>query len=160
MILDTTMSQNENKSLLLSAFNKLAEEFFDKMVIAFPQEPKIRGYQLTFLTAKKYNNKKPVEIFMANLLPFGKQIIDKDENFFKQDKYVDHVQNLSGKMGLIQYWDTMDLEHQNSIWEYMQNLYMLGMNAIGKQDELLQMLKESKIQNPLPFGTIGAIGTN
>jgi hypothetical protein len=131
-------------NLLLTSFNTLAEEFFDKMIKLFPNEKKIRGYQLGFKAAKKYNNKKPVEMFMNNLLPFGKQIIHRDETFFKQDEYIDHVQNLSGKMGLIKYWDDMSKENQNSIWEYMQSLYMLGMNIIGRKNELMFIMKNNK----------------
>ena len=131
----------DNNKMLLNSFNVLAEEFFEKMIISFPQEPKIRGYHLGFKTAKKFNNKKPVEMFMSNLMPFGQQIIDKDEDFFKKDDYVDHVQNLSGKMGLVEHWEKVSPENKNSIWEYMQSLYMLGMNIMGLQEELMQIMK-------------------
>ena len=135
------LSNYSETQYYLNSFNKLAEEFFDRMSKSFPQEPKIKGYQTAFRTAKKYNNKKPVEMFMSNLMPFGYQIVSKDEEFFRQDKYVDHVQNLSGKMGLNHYWDNMTQENRDSIWEYMQSLYMIGMSAIGRQEELANIVK-------------------
>jgi hypothetical protein len=133
-----------NHVMLLNSFNNLADEFFEKMTKSFPQEGKIRGYHAAFRTARKYNNKKPVEMFMTNLIPFGYQIIHKEESFFKKDEYVDHVQSLSGKMGLLQYWETMPKQSQIAIWEYMQSLYMLGMNIFGLQEDLKKIMNAKK----------------
>ena len=131
-----SVGDNRHYVLLLNSFNKLAEEFFTDMTRSFPREPKVKGYQIAFRAAKKYNNRKPVEMFMENLEPFGIQIINRDEAFFTKSEYVNHVQNLSGKMGLVQYWEDMKPENKNAIWEYMQSLYMLGMNVTGKSEEL------------------------
>lgn len=122
---------------MLNSFNMLADEFIDKMIILFPNEPKIRGYQVAFRTAKKYNNKKPVEMFMSNIVHFGEQILNRDELFFQKDEYVDHVEKLSGKMGLIQYWNGISEDNKNHIWDYVQNLFKLGMIIIGKKEELM-----------------------
>ena len=127
-------------NLLLNSFNKLAEEFMDKMIEFFPYEAKIRGYKITFLTTKKFNNRKPVELFMDSLRPFGYQIVSRDEEFFKQDEYVDTAQNISGKMGLVEHWDNLDDNSKGAIWEYVQSLYMIGMNVLGYKEELKSIM--------------------
>lgn len=131
-------------NIFLTNFNKMAEEFLERLVEYFPQEDKIRTYRVKFLLLKKLNNKKPVEMFMENLEPFGLQIINRDEDFFKKPSHVNHVENISGKIGLVDYWESTDSETQNSIWEFIKSLYLLGMNAIGKHDELIQIIKNNK----------------
>jgi hypothetical protein len=124
-----------------SQFNKMATEFLSKMAVAFPDEHKIIVYRQQFDILRMMNQKKPVEMFMENLMPFGEQILTKNEIFFKQDEFVDAVENISGKMGLIAHWDTMSEGTRNSIWEYMQGLYILGMASLGNQKELQEMIK-------------------
>ncbi len=134
---------HEHEKLVLQKFNNLAEEFVGKMVASFPNEPKLKCYQATFLTTKRFNYKKPVEFFMSTLLPYGEQILQKNENFFKQDNLVERAQSFSGQTGLTLYWDKMSQDDKNSIWEYMQTLYILGMNAIGMQEKLNDLLKNN-----------------
>jgi hypothetical protein len=123
-------------------FNNYAKEFLTRMEQSFPQEQKIKQYNMLFDTIRQMNSKKPVEMFMENLAPFGLQIMSRDLHFFKQDQYVQNVESLSGKMGLIKYWETMPVESKNSIWEYMQALYVLGMGALGRKDELKVVLDQ------------------
>ena len=122
-------------------FNELAHKFLSVMEKTFPDEKKITSYKLMFETIQKMNNMKPVEVFMDNLSPFGIQIMKKNEKFFQQDQYVNEVENLSGKMGLVQYWDSMPKTTQEAIWEYIQSLYVLGMRALGKIDELRTVIE-------------------
>ena len=57
-------------------------------------------------------------------------------------KIVNKVENLSGKMGLIKYWNDMTEDTKNSIWKYVQVLYVTGMAAQGYKEELNQVIKE------------------
>lgn len=123
-------------------FNKKGREFLERMSEAFPEEEKIKSYILIFDCFERMDYKTPVNLFMDNLRPFGLQIMKKDEHFFKDDQYVNTVENLSGKMGLIKYWDTMTDDTKNSIWKYVQILYVTGMAAQGHRDELNQVIKE------------------
>ena len=66
-----------------SQFNKMAAEFLSKMAVAFPDEQKITVYRQQFDILRMMNQKKPVEMFMENLMPFGEQILTKNEIFFK-----------------------------------------------------------------------------
>lgn len=132
------MSENEKEKY--SEFNELAHKFLSVMEKTFPDENKITLYRVAFETIMKCNLRKPVEMFMENLSPFGVQIMGKDEKFFKKDQYVNEVENLSGKMGLIQYWDSLNNFTKESIWDYMQGLYVLGMRALDRIDELKYVL--------------------
>jgi hypothetical protein len=134
---------SDHDKIMLNSFNNLAEEFVEKMVASFPNEPKLRGYQATFLTTKRFNNKKPVEFFMNTLLPYGEQILQRNECFFKQDNLVERAQSFSGQTGLTKYWETISQDDKNSIWEYIQTLYILGMNAIGRSEQLNELLKKN-----------------
>lgn len=123
-------------------FNKQGHEFLSKMEKTFPKEKKIQQYRHLFEQIRKYNSRKPVEMFMDNLQPFGLQILSRDEQFFMKDQYVKNVESLSGKLGLIDYWENMHAETQNAIWSYMQLLYALGMTALGRQEEYNEMVSK------------------
>lgn len=122
-------------------FNKQALEFLEKMCVTFPHEPKAKSYKFMFENIQKINSRAPVEMFMSNLMPYGIQIMSKDEKFFKDDQYVELAESISGKMGLIKYWDDTPQETKTSIWNYMQVLYVLGMKSLGLTDELLSVLQ-------------------
>lgn len=125
----------------LSEFNTLAHKFLSVMEKTFPDEKKITLYKLTFEAIRKTSEQKPVEMFMENLSGFGVQIMQKDEKFFQNDQYVKSVENISGKIGLIKYWDDMNDTSKETIWEYVQSLYALGMLALGRIDEFREIVE-------------------
>jgi hypothetical protein len=130
-----------NKDDCFITFNKKAREFMERMLELFPSEEKIRSYILIFDCFERMDYKTPVNLFMDNLRPFGIQIMRKDEHFFKDDQYVNKAENLSGKMGLIKHWDLMNDDTKNSIWKYVQLLYVTGMAAQGHKDELNHVIR-------------------
>ncbi len=125
---------------MYNQFNAMATTFLSRMEETFPQEPKVKLYRNQFALVQGMNSRKPVEMFIENLEPFGQKILTRDEQFFKQDEFVNAAESISGKMGLIKYWDTLNDKTKNSIWEYMQGLYILGMASIGKNKELQEMI--------------------
>jgi hypothetical protein len=131
-----------NKDDCFITFNKKAREFMERMSESYPEEEKIKQYILLFDVFERMDYKTPVNLFMDNLRPFGPQIMKKDEHFFKDDQYVNKAENLSGKLGLLKYWDTMTEDTKNSIWKYVQLLYVTGMAAQGHKEELSQVIKE------------------
>jgi hypothetical protein len=136
--------QYDTQTIIL--FNKQANEFLTKMALTFPNEPKTKTYKYMFEHIKQINMRTPVEIFMENLRPFGLQIMSKNEEFFKEDQYVNHVESISGKMGLIKYWESLPDETKVSIWNYMQVLYVLGMKSLGLKEELARTIEEAKVK--------------
>lgn len=127
---------------MFQQFNTCATEFLNRMVHTFPNEKKIQIYLFKFETLKLMNNRKPVEMFMDNIYPFGEQIMTHNEDFFKKDEFVNSAENISGKIGLIDHWDSINDETKNAIWEYIKGLYILGMACLGKEEELQTLLKK------------------
>ncbi len=107
-------------------FNELAAEFLDKMEQLFPYENKIKVFTMKFDMTRRVNSKQPVYMFMQSMIPFGDKIITRDEQFFKKDNLVTKAESISGKIGLIDYWDSLSEDIKNMIWEYIQGLYVLG----------------------------------
>lgn len=122
-------------------FNNHADTFLKRMAETFPKEQKISTYSAKFNLLRTIDSKKPVELFMESIIPYGEQILTKNENFFKQSDHVNKAESISGKMGLIKYWDSMSEEVRNTIWEFIQGLYILGMGALNKIPELQDMIE-------------------
>lgn len=124
-------------------FNDMALTFLSRMEETFPNEPKIRSYKQQFIILKDIDPKKPVTMFISNMELFGENILSKNEYFFKQENIVKNAESISGKLGLIKYWDNLTETTKNSIWEYIQGLYILGMIIIGKNDDLQEVIKKT-----------------
>jgi hypothetical protein len=131
---------------MYTQFNSLANTFLARMEQTFPNEPKIKVYRQQFSLVQEMNSKKPVEMFMENMYDYGEQILAKDEKFFKQDQFVNKAESISEKMGLVQYWNSMNQQTKNAIWEYIQGLYILGMGSLGYQKELQEMIEKTNFK--------------
>lgn len=128
---------------MYSQFNKLAIEFLTRMEKTFPDEKKISVYKQKYEMLQSINAKKPVEMFMKNMYPFGEKILSKDELFFQKDEFVNSAESISGKIGLIDYWGNMEQKTKDAIWEYIQGLYVLGMGSLGYSEELKYMISKT-----------------
>jgi len=128
---------------MYNQFNDLALVFLSRMEATFPQEQKIKVYKQKYIITQGLNAKKPVEMFMENIYDYGEKILSKDENFFKQKDLVGSAESISGKIGLINYWDTMNQATKNAIWEHIQGLYILGMGCLGRQEDLQLLIKKT-----------------
>lgn len=124
----------------------MATTFLARMEETFPQEQKIKLYRQQFALVQGMNSKKPVEMFMENMYDYSEQILSKDEKFFKQEEFVNKAESISEKMGLIQYWDTMNDQTKKSIWEYITGLFILGMASLGRQQELQDLIKKTNFK--------------
>lgn len=121
-------------------FNHEAFEFLKKMAVTFPEEIKIRQYKMMFEQIRLYNPKKPVELFMGMMQPYGLQIMTKDEKYFKNDDCVSAAESMSESLGLVDIWDSIPHVTKESIWAYIQQLYVIGMKASGREAELKEIL--------------------
>lgn len=124
-------------------FNTMANIFLSRMEETFPNEPKVKLYRQKFVLVQGMNSRKPVEMFVENMEPFGEQILSKNEIFFKQENFVNTAESISGKMGLIKYWDSLNDNTKNTIWEYLQGLYVLGMASLDKKNELQEIINRT-----------------
>jgi hypothetical protein len=125
---------------MYNQFNTMANTFLARMEETFPNESKVRLYRQQFALVQGMNFKKPVEMFIDNMQPFGEKILSRDEMFFKQEEFVNNAESISGKMGLIKYWDSLNDKTKDAIWEYIQGLYVLGMASLGRNKELQEMI--------------------
>jgi hypothetical protein len=127
----------------IEQFNLLAEEFAQKMIKTFPNEKKLAVWYVHFKTTKQISPKTPVEYFMQSLMPYGVQIMTRDAKFFKENRdMVDYAESFSNRSGLTNIWDDCSEEVKDSIWGYMQSLYVLGMTGLGYHDQLQTVLAD------------------
>ena len=124
----------------VSKFNNLAEEFLNKMIKTFPDEKKLSVYLIHFKTTKTFSSKKPAEFFTLPLIPYAKQLMSKDEKFFKKDELVNGIESFSEQTGLIDRWESMTPKIKESIWNYLQSLLVLGMMVLNRQQELQNII--------------------
>lgn len=132
-----------NKKPMFEDFNKLAIEFLTKLENEFQTESKIKTFKNKFKTLQLIDSKSPVVLFMSSMQPFGEQILGKDEIFFRKDEYINNAENISGKIGLVEHWDSTSDEVKDSIWFYVQALYVMGMLATNKNEELQSIIDKT-----------------
>lgn len=125
----------------LKAFHNTAEEFLTKLMDLLPHEKKICTFYTYYTFQKKMHIRKPVEIFIDLLYEYGIQIMSRDEAFFKSKENVKNVETFSQRTGLVEYWDSMDKGFQDMLWEYIQNLYILGMLCVNKHTDLEKVIQ-------------------
>jgi hypothetical protein len=118
-------------------FNRILDEFMSKMVTSFPEQPKLAGYYRAFKVAKLYNAELPLQIFMGGCMSFKEEISTRNEYFFKTRKtFVTGCSKCSSfgeDTGLVEYWERISETTKNSIWEYVQTLFVLGEMFINNE---------------------------
>ena len=130
----------------VTIFNNYAKEFLYKMRDRFPEETKIQGYIIMFLGLEAIDPTQTVKMFIESVKEYGFQIMTKDEHYFKKEQYVNHAESISGKMGLIDHWESMGKDTQESIWKYLQILYITGMRALNEEEQLKELLRKVREQ--------------
>lgn len=141
---------------LVFKFNKHAKDFLNVLIDRLPNEKlsisidpisKIKNYLAAFIALEAMNTISPLKLFMSHMEEFGLQIMSFNEDFFKQDKYVNGAESISGELGLVQCWESLSIDTKQLIWKYIQALYSLGMGALSKRDKLLEILQQVKNNN-------------
>ena len=127
---------------IVDEFNKTLDEFINKMIIQFPEEPKLKTYYSAYKVTKMYDKTMPIKIFMGGCLEFSKQIKSRDTEFFAKRKgFVNKLQqasSFSDDIGLVNYWDNLSSNSKKAIWDYVQTLYVMGEMFINKDTTIIQ----------------------
>lgn len=135
-----------NKQKVVDDFNKILDEFIQKLIDQFPQESKLKNYYSVFKLSKMYDKTVPIKIFMGGCITFKVQIKSRDSNFFVNRKqFVEGIANcssFSNDIGLVNYWHSMTEDTKNSIWEYIQTLFVLGEMYINNDTTLISQINE------------------
>jgi hypothetical protein len=130
---------------IVDQFNTLAEEFAQKMIKTFPSEKKLAVWYVNFKTMKSLSPQTPMKYFMESVMLYGTQIMTKDVNFFQGKDMVEYAESFSNRSGLVNIWEDCGENVKDSIWGYVQSLYVLGMTGLGHQTTLQEVLV--KVQN-------------
>jgi hypothetical protein len=132
-------------SVTVKEFNKILNEFISKMITTFPEQKKLKSYYRAFNVTKTYNSKLPIQLFMGGCVNFSEQIKSRDEDFFKKrDTFVDVCKNCSNfgtDTGIIDVWESLSDKTRNSIWEYIQTLYIMGEIIVNNDENMKKQLE-------------------
>ena len=111
-----------------NSFNTIIEQFLEQLEICLPQEKNnIQTYRNSFNIIKKVNVNKPGEKFIENVLPYQEQLKNHDESFFKE--YGHNIPILID-LHILDWWDTLTTTNKNTIWQYLDTLFQLGLKII------------------------------
>lgn len=129
----------------ISRFNTLITEFTNKLSNFFDNE-KLRKYVVYLKLIAKVYPEAPVNFFMSSCIKYRDQIQNRDDVFFLTDKSINskalNYAKFTDQCGLSHYWDSLDDISKNSIWDYIQSLFVLGEIIINKDIEIFNKYNE------------------
>jgi len=120
-------------------FNKLFEEFLEKIISKFPYA-RLKTYYRGFKILKTTSPATPANLFMAGCVDYKAQIKQRDDNFFLKSKSVNDTAknfgNFTEDCGLDTYWNELTPTTKKAIWDYIQSLFVLGEIIVNKNKTL------------------------
>lgn len=120
-------------------FNKLFEEFLEKIISKFPYA-RLKTYYRGFKILKTTSPATPANLFMAGCVDYKAQIKQRDDNFFLKSKSVNDTArnfgNFTEDCGLDTYWNELTSNTKKAIWDYIQSLFVLGEIIVNKNKTL------------------------
>ena len=144
---------NNPLNTTIEEFNKVLDEFINKMMVQFPQEPKLKTYYSAYKVTKMYDKSMPIKIFMGGCLQFKEQIRTRDTEFFERRKgFVNKItvaSSFSDDIGLVNYWHSLSESSRNAIWDYIQTLFVMGEMYINKDTSIVE--KINHVYNNISF---------
>lgn len=127
----------------IQTFNKLFEEFLDKLYLKF-QSDRLKLYKKTFIIIKNSESHIPSFLFMLSCLDYKKEITNRDELFFIGNEKIKKDCNSFFKIDS----DLINLNvltplDKKAIWDYIQSLFVLGEIIITKNKQLFEEYEKS-----------------
>ena len=120
----------------VQAFNSVMDEFLTELKETFPEEKKLKVYYNSFLSLKKVNPRKILELFMKNAAPHGALITSRDERLFTENE------DIISDVQLSKLWNNdLDDDTKNAIWQYLNTLYVLGTTISSLPSNLLSTIE-------------------
>jgi len=123
----------------VSAFNDMMQQFLDELVLTFPEEKSFKKFQNSFQLLRKTNPRSPMNNFMESISPYINSVMKKDEVFFKE-----HATTIPflKKLNLSAIWtDELSQNTKDTIWQYLQTLYILATTISALPAETLSMIE-------------------
>ncbi len=112
---------------LIKAFVSLIDDFVSELEFSFPEEKDIKVTHSKLKMLAAVNPKMIVQEFVNYLLPYKKQLFDKDHHFFMDisNFELDKSSAMQGIKIIDLLKDTSE-DNTNVIFNYMQKLFRLG----------------------------------
>ena len=109
---------------ILGAFNNVLTNFMEDCILVFPEENEFKVYKKGLDFIIKYNPKKVLTIFDEYSQLYRQKIMDKNEEFFMENKYDEvskyndpEIFNIINKIKM--YWKVLDNNNKDKIWDYL-----------------------------------------
>ena len=118
----------------VQAFTSVMDEFLMELKEVFPNEKKIQVYYNGFITLKKTNGRKVLDLFMSKASNMGEKITNKDESIFETNE-------IFPDLNLSELWKSTDNETKEAIWQYLNTLFVLGSTISALPNELIQTIE-------------------
>ena len=116
----------------IKLFNTLMDQFFNELLVIFPEESRIKVNYTLFQTICKANAKKPAKDFMEEVIPYLEKIAARDETVFTDDNKPDVLK----KLRFERLWnDDLSPNTKNAIWRYIQKFLEIGVQIIQVPSE-------------------------
>jgi len=112
-------------------FNKVTDEFLSQLIQTFPNVTTFSQFKTGFHVLKTFNKYQPQSIFNTYVaVPYKDQIVEKDEQFFLNEKYDIKSDSQDYWQGFIetlrQLWKQLNSDNKDVIWQYFRVLITLN----------------------------------
>ncbi|AGE58409.1 hypothetical protein PBCVNY2B_573L [Paramecium bursaria Chlorella virus NY2B] len=109
------MSQKFNE------FNTVMRSFISDLSEVFPEDTAIQSSYETFDELVRVNYRKPLTMFVENMMPYAEYIANRDETMFLKIEFpgIDFKK--------LWFDDTISTNTKNVIWQYISHLLLLTM---------------------------------
>ena len=133
---------------IIDEFNNTLDEFLQKIINQFPEQSKLKKYHKTFKLTSLYDKSLPIKIYIGSTINYKEQISKRDSEFFKYkpgfSEYCTKYSSFANDSGLVERWDGLSDESKNSIWDYVQTLFVMGEMYINKDSNLINEINKIK----------------
>lgn len=121
------MSQKTSKKASILRFNKTINKFLEELQKILPGEKDIPIFQSQIDVTLMFDESKVLKSFIRFVLPYKKQILEKDEKFFLGNNIEIEKDYMSHSIHLTDLWKNK-LSDNNKIvvWKYFQVLTILA----------------------------------
>lgn len=123
----------------LKTFLGLLDEFVNELIETFPNEKKLKTYQMKLETMKKSNPRMILDKFMETVGPCFQQIVNKDESIILDEKH-----ELVKEMNLKELWLSPQVtpNTKDAIWAHLNTLCVFGTTINQIPSNMLENIEQ------------------
>lgn len=117
-----------------TAFNGLMQQFLDALHQTFPEEQALAEFRQSFPMLSSLQPHEPLRLFMASVQPHAEKLVAHDESAILDGNF-----DLDGIIDVKRMWtaDGVTDSIKDTIWSYLDTLYMLGQSLSAIPPEML-----------------------